>query len=94
MLWGENILRYRPAQQEEIEAREKWKNLCTKHNCTLQAAALHFAFLPTCVTLVCFGALSPENVVTNLSLCNDIVPLSLWQEAKEIGLLPSWFNLI
>jgi D-threo-aldose 1-dehydrogenase len=91
MLWGENVLRYRPAQQEEMERRERWKQLCANRGCSLQAAALHFSFLPACVSSVCIGVLSKENVVTNLALCDETVPLALWEDAKREGLLPDWF---
>jgi len=88
MLWGKNILKYKPADKESLQKREKWQNLCDRFNCSLPAVALNFSFLPSCVTSVCIGALFEDNVDKNMLLLKESVPKEIWREAQNQDLLP------
>jgi D-threo-aldose 1-dehydrogenase len=89
LLFG--VLRYSyckadPAVLARVEA---WRSLATRHGLALPAVAIAFATLPVCVTRVVLGIASAEQVAANLLWVEQSanVPMGLWAEAKEAGLL-------
>mmetsp|Transcript_26097 Transcript_26097/g.60217 ORF Transcript_26097/g.60217 Transcript_26097/m.60217 type:complete len:341 (-) Transcript_26097:243-1265(-) len=89
IFWGGPNLRYQTAPPEKLELVSKWKELASKYSVPLPAVAVTFAFLPACVDRLCIGAQSPEQVDANTALCDHKVPVQLWHEAKQQGLLPA-----
>jgi len=93
LLWGGNYLRYQLANRSDLEKRDKWAELASKHGCTLPGVALAFAFIPLCVDKICVGCQTESHVEANVALCNEKVPIEIWGEAKSMGLLPSWLPI-
>ena len=78
---------YRPAPPE-IRARvARIEAVCRRHAVPLAAAALQFPLAHPAVRSVIPGARSAEEVQTNLSLLRVPVPLALWTDLREAGLL-------
>lgn len=90
-LWGGPYYRYSSSVPSEIiDKADRWKALAAKHCIELPRLALHFALLPEVVVRCAFGCTSPSEVAANVSLCSkDPVPVEIWAEAKDLGLLPA-----
>lgn len=75
--------------EELIHRAEGWRRLAEEHGLALPAVALAFAALPRCVTRVVVGMSSAADVRENVKLLRTTasVPLVLWRQAKERGLL-------
>lgn len=87
VLWGSSHYKYGDIPAEVAKKVESWETLAVKHGLTLPQLALNFALLPTCVERVAFGCKKPEQVGNNVALCGKQVPLELWAEAKQMGLI-------
>lgn len=61
--------------------------ICREHGTTLPAAALAFPLAHPAVLSVCVGADSPRQLERSLELARGRVPVSLWSELKQQGLL-------
>ena len=74
---------------QDATPREQWESLCLKHGVSLQAAALAFAFAPSCVTKIVLGVANAAEVRENVETIAQTggIPTELWSEAKELGLL-------
>ena len=81
---------YDSSVPEDVKKKvAKWTELAKKHGLTLPQVALNFAFLPEIVDFVAFGTSRAKAVDENLGLCGNTVPLALWAEAKEAGIMDS-----
>jgi len=93
LLWGGDKMYYEDATEGHRSVRGRWADLARRHGVSLPAVALHFALLPQVVMGVCIGCRSPEEVDLNVALLNETVPVALWHEARDIGLLPEFLPL-
>jgi len=88
LLWGGSHYKYDNAIPNVVKDKvAKWSALALKHNLSLPLVALNFAFLPKVVEMVAFGANRADQVDANLALLDKVVPVELWAEAKELGLI-------
>jgi len=88
LLWGGDHYMYGEGIPDSVKTKvSKWTELAKKHGCSLPQVALCFAFLPTCVRMCAFGTSRAMAVDENLALCGKGVPVALWMEAKEQGLI-------
>jgi D-threo-aldose 1-dehydrogenase len=88
LLWGGDHYMYDsdvPAEVKEKVAR--WTALAGKYELALPQLALNFAFLPDIVDYAAFGTSRAAAVDQNVALCGNTVPVALWAEAQEIGIL-------
>jgi D-threo-aldose 1-dehydrogenase len=78
---------YRPAPPE-IRARvARIEAVCRRHAVPLAAAALQFPLAHPAVRSVIPGARSADEVRTNLALLRVPIPVALWTDLRESGLL-------
>jgi D-threo-aldose 1-dehydrogenase len=78
---------YRPAPPE-IRARvARIEAVCRRHAVPLAAAALQFPLAHPAVRSVIPGARSADEVRTNLALLRVPIPVALWTDLREAGLL-------
>lgn len=88
LLWGGSHYKYDDAIPDAVKDKvAKWTALASKHGLSLPQVALNFAFLPTVVASVAFGAARAEQVDANVALVDKVVPVELWTEAKALGLI-------
>jgi len=94
LLWGGSHYKYDASIPERVTKKvEAWQELAQKHNLSLPQVALNFAFLPKIVDSVAFGTSDPAKAKQNVDLCGATVPLELWKEAKEKGLIDAMIPL-
>jgi len=88
LLWGGAHYKYNSKIPDAVKDKVcKWTELAAKYKLSLPQVALNFAFLPTVVDRCAFGAERAEFVEKNVALCGMTVPVALWKEAKEMGLI-------
>jgi D-threo-aldose 1-dehydrogenase len=78
---------YAPATPEMLAKVARIEAVCARHDVPLSAAALHFPLGHPSVASVTPGGLSPEHVSQNVAAFRHPIPLSLWAELKQEGLL-------
>ena len=88
LLWGQPYYLYANPDPEVAARAAQWATLAARHNVSLPAAAVAFAYMPACVERVAVGCAAPEHVESNVRLCDERVPVELWKEAQAQGLLP------
>lgn len=79
---------YHQAPADLIERARAIRDVCTEHGVTLPAAALRFPQAHPAVTTVLMGARSTDEVAGNLAAFDAEIPLALWADLGERGLLP------
>lgn len=79
---------------EHVETVAAWQALADKHSVSLAAVAIAFAALPVCVEKLVIGMRSVADVDRNVRQISEPVPVALWTEAQEQGLLRSELNLL
>ena len=91
LLAGSTYYKYNSNIPQDVKDKlEKWHGLCTKYNVEMLTVALHFAILPTVVDYVSIGIRDAAKARANVELFNKSssgVPLELWKEAQEKGLI-------
>jgi D-threo-aldose 1-dehydrogenase len=88
LLWGGEHYKYDSAIPDDVKDKvTKWKALAEKYSLSLPQVALNFAFLPVSVEYCAFGTSRAEAVKQNVDLCGVTVPVELWKEAKDQGLI-------
>jgi D-threo-aldose 1-dehydrogenase len=87
VLWGGDHYKYGNIPDSVKEKVTKWKALAEKYGLSLPQLAFNFAFLPEVVDYVAFGTSRVKAVAENVALAGKSVPLKLWQEAQEQGLI-------
>eukprot|EP01043_Picozoa_sp_COSAG02_P066480 COSAG02_NODE_10364_length_1958_cov_2.222700_2_plen_92_part_00 len=77
------------ASTQDQSRREQWEALSAKHDVSLPAVALAFAFAPRCVRKIVLGVANASEVRENVATLVETgaIPAELWSEAKELGLL-------
>lgn len=94
LLWGGSTYMYGDGIPDRVKDKvTKWTALAEKHGLTLPQVALAFAFLPEAVSMCAFGTSRASNVDENVALCGKAVPVALWAEAKESGLIADFIPL-
>lgn len=88
LLWGASHYKYDAKIPDAVKDKvSKWTALAEKYELSLPQVALNFSLLPTCVEYAAFGTSRAQAVDQNLALVGVTVPLALWKEAKEKGLI-------
>ena len=66
-----------------------WRELAEKHGVSVEAVAVAFAALPSCVSKVVMGMKTEEEVARNLAAAEEAksVPPAIWKEAQDAGLI-------
>jgi len=94
LLWGGSTYMYGEGIPDSVKEKvTKWTELATKHGLTLPEVALAFAFLPEAVSMCAFGTSRSKAVDENVALCGKTIPIALWAEAKESGLIAAFVPL-
>lgn len=81
------IYSYRQAPPSVLEKTSRIQAICDRHRVPLGAAALQFPLSHPAVASVIPGGNSPEIVRQNLHWMTLDIPVDLWQELKDEGLL-------
>lgn len=79
---------YAPAAPAIMDRTRAIAAVCARHGVPLRAAALQFPLSHPAVTSVIPGARDPGEVAENVALMTQAIPGSLWQELRQVGLLP------
>lgn len=78
---------YAPATADVLRRAGDLQAICRRHDVPLAAAAIQFpAFHPSVISVVP-GARTAEEMNLNLKLYEQAIPVGLWTEFKEAGLL-------
>ena len=80
---------YADAPQEILDRVSNIEAVCAAHNTPLIAAALQFVLGHPCVKTVVPGAVSADEVRSNVALIEHDIPLGLWSDLKSEGLIRS-----
>lgn len=89
LLVGGATYAYIPAPQPMIEKAARWRDLAQKRGFSLPAVAVAFAMLPKVVKRAVVGLAKKKEVDDAVAYFREAsqVPVSLWAEAKDLGLL-------
>lgn len=74
---------------EKLEAAARLQVICQRHGVPLSAAALQFVLAHPAVASVIPGPATPEQARANADAINHPIPVQLWSELKESGLVRS-----
>ncbi len=77
---------YKPVDDQRWEKAGLIREICDRHGVDMRAAALQYPLLHPAVVAVIPGMWSEEEVNTNLSLIDLILPAELWADLAEKGL--------
>lgn len=80
---------YEKASSEVIDRAKDIKRVCDRYKVPLKAAALRFGLMHPAVAATIPGARSPEEVQDNIEMMSFEIPQVMWEELKDINLLPS-----
>ena len=78
---------YRPASPQIAARVAAIERVCAAHGVALPHAALAFVLGHPAVSSIVLGAVSPEEVADNAAMFLRAVPLALWRDLKQGGLL-------
>jgi D-threo-aldose 1-dehydrogenase len=78
---------YAEPSAEVIERQGRLQAVCQRHDVPIAAAALQFTAAHPAVTSVVAGAMSPDEVNTNVSHLRRPIPADFWDELHASGLL-------
>jgi D-threo-aldose 1-dehydrogenase len=78
---------YGPAPAELLACARRLAEICERHGTTLPAAAVELPLLHPAVAAVALGARDAAQLDTNLDRHEQGVPMELWDELVETGLL-------
>jgi D-threo-aldose 1-dehydrogenase len=79
---------YAPAPGELVAKARKLDAVCQRFNVPLKAAALQFPLCHPAIVSVLSGARSVAELEENFAMFKVEIPMELWQELIEEGLLP------
>jgi D-threo-aldose 1-dehydrogenase len=79
---------YRPAPPEILERTRRVEAACARHDVPLAAAALQFPLHHPAIASVVVGHEHAVEVERNLALLEFPIPVALWADLKEDGLIP------
>jgi D-threo-aldose 1-dehydrogenase len=78
---------YAPAPEEVLMRVAAIEAVCARHRVPLKAAALQFPLHHPCVASVIPGMRSPAEIAENLAMLRAPIPVDLWSELKQCGLI-------
>ncbi|MDJ0589832.1 MAG: aldo/keto reductase [Pleurocapsa sp. MO_226.B13] len=78
---------YEKASPEIVKKVRLLESVCKHYNVPLAAVAIQFPLAHSAVSSVVIGAVTPDEVKQNIDLMSVNIPLDLWQELKDSGLL-------
>jgi D-threo-aldose 1-dehydrogenase len=78
---------YDPAPKHVLERVREIEAVCKAHKVKLAEAALRFPLHHPSVVSVIPGAVSPQQVASNVKTLSAKIPKSLWQDLKSAGLM-------
>ncbi|MFD5717241.1 aldo/keto reductase [Streptomyces sp. NPDC127036] len=78
---------YQPVPEEILSRALRLKEICSRHEVPLRAAALQFPTAHPAVHTVLIGAAHPDEVADNVALAKIQLPSALWSELQEAGLI-------
>jgi D-threo-aldose 1-dehydrogenase len=78
---------YAPASPEILDRVRRIEAVCTAHGVRLIEAALQFVTTHPAVRTVIPGAVSADEVNANVALFSRPLPVALWSDLKQAGLL-------
>jgi D-threo-aldose 1-dehydrogenase len=87
LLAGGDTFDYRAAPPAMIARRDAIAAVCALHGVPLKAAALHFCAAAPEISCVVSGARTPTEAAENALLMAGTIPLALWADLRERGLL-------
>ncbi len=70
-----------------IDYRDRFFQLCEKHEVKPAAACVEFALSPPGVAAIALSSSKPSRVTSNIELANARLPEAFWADAKRIGLV-------
>lgn len=72
-----------------VAKMDQWRALAVAHGTSIEAMAVAFAALPSCVSKVVLGMKSVGEVEANIQAAADSasVPVAIWAEAQAAGLI-------
>lgn len=79
---------YRPADPRWLEAAQRLKAVCDRHQTPLMAAAIQFPLAHPAVATVLTGVRSVQEIEENERMFRFPIPPDLWAELRAEGLLP------
>ncbi|MDX2315702.1 MAG: aldo/keto reductase [Gammaproteobacteria bacterium] len=82
-----SVYGYLPADGPTMDRVRRMEAVCQRHGVPLAAAALQFPLAHSQVVSVIPGANSAQQVLQNLSNAQQPIPVELWAELKQEGLL-------
>ena len=78
---------YKPAPPDVLARVAQIEQVCARHGVPLRVAALHFALGHPAVSSVVLGAVTLDEVTSNVAVLAQNVPAALWADLKQAGLL-------
>lgn len=78
---------YRPASDEVMARTASIEAVCLRYNVPLSHAALQFAAAHPAVSSLVIGAVSSDEVESNVAGLNTPIPTELWSDLRDAGLL-------
>lgn len=78
---------YADAPNDILDRVRKIETVCSAHDTPLIAAALQFVLGHPCVKTVVPGAVSADEVTSNVALMEREIPTSLWSDLRSEGLI-------
>ncbi len=87
ILAGRDTWNYRTAPPEVVARVEAIRVVCDRYRIPLAAAALQFPLAHPAVAAIIPGPRNADEFCANLELFRHPIPLALWQELRQAGLL-------
>ena len=78
---------YLPATPEVLDRTRRIQEVCTRHNVSLQAAALQFPFGHPSIAAIIPGARSADEIEANVAFFEEDIPVDFWLELKDLSLI-------
>jgi D-threo-aldose 1-dehydrogenase len=80
---------YRPAGADQVQHRERLRQVAAQHHVDLAAAALQFGLAHPVAAATIPGASSPEHLRRNAALMHIEIPAAFWEDLRREGLVPA-----
>jgi D-threo-aldose 1-dehydrogenase len=87
ILAGRETWNYAAAPPDVVSRVNAIRAICDRHNVPLAAAALQFPLAHPQVAAIIPGPRSANEFVANLALMRHVIPVALWADLREAGLL-------
>lgn len=80
---------YHPAGREIVARARHFARVCRRYDVTLPALAIQFPLLHPAVASVVLGMSSPTEVADDVAAAAAVIPMELWVDLVDEGLLPA-----